>query len=162
MFLLSIGIRALFRDSWSVAFAPPRGAVNVSCPTLDHRACRPRRVQADDIITSGVGVHAAPWLVDIDNDGDLDLLVSSERPSTESSSVLLFRNIGTHNVATFSKDGAQLSALAPPLAAFLQYRSLHGNLKLAIEDINGDGKLDLLVTRPGYVGQDSLASASDV
>ncbi len=74
-----------------------------------------------------IGRRSAPFLVDVDRDGDLDLLIGSEIDG-----VSLYRNEGRPSAARFVRDTAfaiDAPALATPTAA----------------DLNGDGQLDLLV-----------------
>lgn len=74
-----------------------------------------------------IGRRSAPHLVDIDGDGDLDLLVGSDEAG-----LALFRNEGTVAAPRFVRDTA-FALDAPPLAA------------PAAGDLDGDGRAELLL-----------------
>ena len=78
-----------------------------------------------------LGRRSAPLLADLDQDGDLDLLVGSE-----SNGLALFRNGGTRTAPRLAPDSA-FSVEAPILAA------------PSAGDVDGDGDLDLIVGGAG-------------
>ncbi|HEX7927770.1 MAG TPA: FG-GAP-like repeat-containing protein, partial [bacterium] len=84
-----------------------------------------RRVQR----TIDVGGHAAPALVDIDGDGDLDLVVGSA-----DGRLFLFRNTGTKQLPVFELVTERL--VAPEMG---------DHLVPVFQDINGDRAPDLIL-----------------
>jgi hypothetical protein len=78
-----------------------------------------------------VGRRSAPTLVDIDRDGDLDLVIGSDDQGLQ-----LFRNQGTRTVPRFVLDPSFRLDI-PPIAA------------PAFGDLDGDGDLDLVVGNVG-------------
>ena len=77
------------------------------------------------------GRRSAPSLLDLDGDGDLDLLVG-----TDAGDVVLFRNTGTRTVPRFVRDSAFTMRV-------------HGYATPAGADMDGDGILDLIVGTAG-------------
>jgi len=79
-----------------------------------------------------VGSRSSPALVDVDGDGDLDLVVGEE-----SRGIRVYRNVGTPAAAEFSPEAEPLGDFTTRLA---QPRFV---------DIDGDGDLDLVVGDQG-------------
>ena len=82
---------------------------------------------SDEFEAIRVGRRSAPALVDVDGDGDLDLLIGSE-----AGTLVLYRNAGTPTAHRFERDDTftlHVAGLAAPAAG----------------DVNGDGVLDLIV-----------------
>jgi hypothetical protein len=86
---------------------------------------------SDEFLGLDVGRRSAPNLVDIDGDGDLDLVIG-----TESDGLWLLRNDGTRSEPRFVRDESYRPPV-PPLAV------------PAFGDLDGDGDLDLLVGGAG-------------
>jgi uncharacterized protein (DUF2141 family) len=78
------------------------------------------------------GVRSVPTLVDVDGDGDLDLVVGDE-----SRGLSVFRNVGSPQAADFEPEGTALGDFTSRLS---QPRFV---------DLDGDGDLDLVVGDQG-------------
>lgn len=86
----------------------------------------------DQLAGIDVGSRSAPLLVDVDGDGDLDLLVGEE-----SRGVIFFENIGTPEEPQFDPVGIPLDGDFPRLAV------------PRLVDIDGDGDLDMILGDQG-------------
>ncbi len=86
--------------------------------------------------TLSAGRNAAPALADIDNDGDLDLLVGHE-----GGALYHFKNTGTPANPAWTQQTAAYGGISEPG---------HG-LQPSFVDMDGDGDLDLLIGRCGDV-----------
>lgn len=94
-----------------------------------------------------VEAHGDPFLVDWDGDGDLDLLSGSAQGGA-----FLFRNEGTKTAPKF---GQRVTLLEPaghhaPGEEEIHFGDAHcqapaTDTRLWVDDVNGDGKLDLLI-----------------
>ena len=78
-----------------------------------------------------VGRRSAPFLTDLDQDGDLDLLIGSD-----DAGVVLYRNIGTPTQPRFERDEAFRLDLPPSTAPMTA-------------DLDGDGRLELITGTAG-------------
>ncbi len=84
-----------------------------------------------------VGENAVPAFFDIDNDGDLDMLVSHFTSDRVSSRIRLFENTGTRSTPAFELADDD----------FLGFSlSNYYNLRIKIIDFNADDKQDLVFT----------------
>ncbi|MDZ4699808.1 MAG: VCBS repeat-containing protein [Rhodothermales bacterium] len=83
---------------------------------------------SDEFMEIDGGRRSFPALVDIEGDGDYDLLVGREKGE-----LMLFRNVGTPEVMEFTAEPELLPLPMPALAT------------PAFVDIDGDGDLDLFV-----------------
>jgi hypothetical protein len=81
----------------------------------------------DELDGTRVGRRSAPALADIDRDGDLDLIIGSDRAE-----LVLLRNLGDASTPRFVRDSS-FAVAAHPLAA------------PAAGDLDGDGDVDLVV-----------------
>ena len=87
---------------------------------------------SDEFAGIDVGRRSAPALVDIDGDGDLDLVVGSE-----DGPLTLFRNTGTRTAPVFTVSASRSTVPTQAYSA------------PAFGDLTGDGKLDLLAGTSG-------------
>lgn len=93
-------------------------------------------------VNQQIGGDPKPTFADLDDDGDLDLLVGigeSLVPGPEPGLTLGFRNIGTANEPEFVLDNALVTGI--PDVGLNSYP--------ALADIDGDGDYDLLIGRDG-------------
>jgi len=89
--------------------------------------------------------HSDPFVVDWDGDGDLDLLSGSAQGG-----VFLFLNTGSRTAPKFARTPSTLLAAVGYSTEATQFGDahLHGPqqaTRVWADDVNGDGKLDLLV-----------------
>ena len=82
---------------------------------------------SDEYLDIDVGRRSVPTFLDIDGDGDFDMIVG-----TESDGLLFFRNTGSISDPTFTEDGS-LTDMIPTLAT------------PAFVDLDDDGAVDLIV-----------------
>ncbi len=97
---------------------------------------------ADGAVMRTAGAHSDPFVVDWDGDGDLDLLATSHTGEIQ----------WAENQALDGADDADLGKAIPAqLAAFQTLiaptpaAGPAGSTRIHVEDVNGDGKLDVLV-----------------
>lgn len=93
-----------------------------------------------------VGDNSVPAFFDADGDGDLDLFVSNYTYNF-SGSIFYFDNIGTQE-----SPGFQL--ITTDFIGISAYNLI--NMKLAFADMNGDTKIDLVLTASGQFGNSQL------
>lgn len=84
-----------------------------------------------------VGDNAVPALIDIDGDGDDDLLISSNSSTTFISRIVLFENIGSSAAPAFRLTDDDFLGFS---------QSRYYNLKIQFIDFDGNGTTDLLFT----------------
>jgi len=92
-----------------------------------------------------VHFHSDPFLADWDADGDLDLLSGSE-----GGGVFLMRNVGSKTSPKFAERIALVAPVDDPHAEPDVFGDAHlrgpqGSTRIHVDDVDGDGKLDLLV-----------------
>jgi len=121
--------------NWSGTFAFFRGAgKGVFEPTTNWLACEGAPLRVDG--------HGDPCIVDWDGDGDLDLLSGSDKGG-----VFLFANRGTKKVPRWTKERTLWPAWKEKFPTFWE-DDLKGpgpGTRIAVADVDGDGKLDLLI-----------------
>jgi len=136
---------APLRRVGSALASPAARLVALAVPLLAGPAAAQFTAAALPSGLSDVGFMAAPLLLDVDGDGDLDLFVG-----TAAGTVLHFANVGTPTSPLFEPrtGGANpLASVARPAAA-----------TLAAGDVTGDGRPDLLV---GAIDGQILAFRND-
>lgn len=87
---------------------------------------------SDEFEKIDVGRRSAPAFADFDGDGDLDLLIGSDDQG-----LLLYRNEGTKTEPRWVHDPSFHAGMLPPTVA------------PAVGDLDGDGKLEVLVGNSG-------------
>ncbi|MDT8369866.1 MAG: VCBS repeat-containing protein [Longimicrobiales bacterium] len=106
---------------------------NVGSPTA------PRfELVTDNLAGIDAGSRSAPTLVDLDGEGDLDLVVGNERGE-----FIVYRNRGTRAVPDFESEGTRLGDLTPLGDAMMRLAQPR------FVDIDADGDLDLVVGDQG-------------
>ncbi|MEM6571617.1 MAG: FG-GAP and VCBS repeat-containing protein [Planctomycetota bacterium] len=88
--------------------------------------------------------HSDPFVVDWDADGDLDIVSGSS-----AGSVSLITNVGTAKSPKFAKPVTLVKIETPPFDQIVfgeeHVKAPNMATRVAVADVNGDGKLDLLV-----------------
>jgi hypothetical protein len=92
-----------------------------------------------------VAHHSDPWFFDWDGDGDLDLISGAANGG-----VFLLRNSGTKTAPKFAASTQVIAPIADPYAEPDAFGDAHlkgpqGSTRVYVDDVDGDGKLDLLV-----------------
>ncbi len=109
---------------------------NIGTPTKPDYSLVKKSFIADKTID--VGAKSAPLLIDIDNDGDQDLLLASngdyDKTMGQKDVVALFTNVGTKNIPKFEYTTSD----------FLKTDSMWQQLIPCSGDIDHDGDIDLL------------------
>lgn len=108
-------------------------------------APKPELIKSGDVALKIKGYHSDPFVIDWDGDGDLDLLSGSSEGGVQ----------WAENRAGKGKtpDLKPFESLIKPGNAALNWQPVHDNdikgpmraTRVWVDDINGDGKLDLLV-----------------
>ena len=93
-----------------------------------------------------VGDNSVPAFFDADGDGDLDLFLSSYTANF-SASIFYYENTGTQSAPSYKLITSDFNGLA-------SYNLV--NFKIAFADMNGDTKIDLVLTASGQFGNAQL------
>ena len=92
-----------------------------------------------------VDAHSDPFVVDWDNDGDLDLLSGSN-----AGGAFLFENVGTKSEPKFARSKTLVKPAGHGYGGETKLGDSHikgpqSSTRVFVSDVNGDGKLDLLL-----------------
>lgn len=96
--------------------------------------------QRSDFLQSSmidVGDNSVPAFIDIDGDGDFDMVVSQHTSSSLPSAIALYENVGTADAPAFKLADEDLWGFS---------RLPFYNVKIQFADFTNDGKLDLVFT----------------